>query len=121
MPGEPIIREARDEAGAIVARLGWQDGAVHGVVEAGGPGQPRTTMTFVQGVAEGPMTLRDAQRRVTTTATLAAGKLEGPMTLFDPATGKPVRRLHYRAGQLLREEPLTLMGRLVALLRGTWP
>lgn len=121
MPGEPIIREARDETGATIARLGMRDGLVHGVVEAGGPGQPRSTLQFVDGVAEGPMTLRDAQRRVTATATLAAGKLEGPMTLFDPATGKPVRRLHYRAGQLMRDEPLTLAGKLAALWQGLWP
>ena len=77
-------------------------------------------MTFVAGVAQGPMSLRDAEGRVTATATLAAGKLEGPMTLFD-AAGQPVRRLHYVAGELVREEALTLAGRLAGLWKALWP
>ena len=77
-------------------------------------------MTFVAGVAAGPMRLHDAQGRVTATATLAAGKLEGPMTLFD-AAGRPVRRLHYVAGELVREDALTLAGKLVTLWKSLWP
>ncbi len=112
--------EARDATGTVIARMGWRDGKPHGTLEAGAPGQPGSTMTFVDGAAVGPMSLRDAQGRVTATATLAAGKLEGPMTLFD-AAGRPVRRLHYEAGALVREEALTLAGKLAGLWKAVWP
>jgi hypothetical protein len=110
----PPILEARNEAGAVIARVPWCNGTIHGTLDAGAPGLPGSTMTFVNGVAQGPMTLRDAEGRVTASASLVAGQLDGPMTLFDDA-GRPVRRLHYEAGQLLREEPLTLAGRLADL------
>lgn len=116
----PQVLEARDPTGAVIARMGWRNGVPHGTLEAGGLGQPSSTMTFVNGIAQGPMSLRDAQGRVTATATLAAGKLEGPMTLFD-AAGQPVRRLHYAAGELVREEPLTLAGRLAGLWKAILP
>lgn len=95
----PVIREDRDEQGAVVARYAMAGGVLQGRMERFFPsGKPEVVAHFVRGRLHGVMQAYDTQGRLQQVAEFADGVQEGITRLY--AQGALLSEQTYRAGVL---------------------